>query len=202
VRRLIGVVAVVALMLAAPQLGPRIGATFAYAKAGKLQFVITDLPGLVGPPGQHTPGRGKPRQSHAKPPQPSSAAPNAAAAVRYAMAQLGKPYRWGGNGPTTFDCSGLTYRAWLAAGLGWNDMTAADQYQWAQARGRLVPVHGLRAGDLLFYAFTRDPATIHHVTIYAGGGRMIEAPFSGATIRRVPVRDPELLAAARPGGGR
>jgi cell wall-associated NlpC family hydrolase len=97
----------------------------------------------------------------------------AAAALRYAYAQLGKPYRYGGAGPRSFDCSGLTMRAWQAAGvsLGHN---AAGQYNSTPhvSRSQLQP------GDLVYFGHP-----IHHVGIYIGGGNMIEAPYTGADVR-------------------
>jgi cell wall-associated NlpC family hydrolase len=97
----------------------------------------------------------------------------AAAAVRYAYAQLGKRYRYGAAGAITFDCSGLTMRAWAAAGvsLGHN---AAAQY----ASTHHVARSALQPGDLVYFGHP-----IHHVGIYIGGGRFIEAPYTGADIR-------------------
>ena len=97
----------------------------------------------------------------------------AAAALRYAYAQLGKPYRYGGSGPGSFDCSGLTMRAWQAAGvsLGHN---AAGQY----ASTPHVSRSQLQPGDLVYFGHP-----IHHVGIYIGGGKMIEAPYTGADVR-------------------
>lgn len=97
----------------------------------------------------------------------------AAAALRFAYAQLGKPYRYGGSGPGSFDCSGLTMRAWQAAGvsLGHN---AAGQY----ASTPHVSRSQLQPGDLVYFGHP-----IHHVGIYIGGGKMIEAPYTGADVR-------------------
>jgi len=97
----------------------------------------------------------------------------AAAAVQYAYAQLGKPYRYGASGAATFDCSGLTMRAWAAAGvaLGHN---AAGQY----ASTRHVSRDALQPGDLVYFG-----RPIHHDGIYIGDGKFIEAPYTGATIR-------------------
>jgi cell wall-associated NlpC family hydrolase len=118
-------------------------------------------------------------------------------AVAFAQAQLGKPYVWGGNGPRVFDCSGLAYQAWVHAGLAWPDMTAAEQYAWLARRGAAV-TGKLQPGDLVFYAHDPgDADTIHHVALYAGGGRMIEAPRSGAAVTLAALRDG--YRAARPG---
>jgi peptidoglycan DL-endopeptidase CwlO len=106
-------------------------------------------------------------------PLPAMADGRAAAAVRFAFAQLNKPYHYGAAGNATFDCSGLTMRAWGAAGvsLGHN---AAGQY----ASTRHVAVNALQPGDLVFFG-----RPIHHVGIYIGGGQMIEAPYTGARVR-------------------
>jgi peptidoglycan DL-endopeptidase CwlO len=126
----------------------------------------------------------------------------AARAVAYARGQLGKPYQWGADGPAAFDCSGLAGAAWRAAGLDWPDLTAAGQWHWLHQRGRDVPHHALKPGDLVFYAHhPGDWRSIHHVAIYLGHARMIEAPYPGALIRQVPLRTRGWFAAARPEGG-
>ena len=103
----------------------------------------------------------------------------AAIAVRYALDQLGKPYQWGGNGPSSYDCSGLTAMAYRAAGV-----TIPRVSRWQYGAGTRIPVHGLAAGDLVFYARnTHVPATIDHVGLYLGWGRMVEAAN-----RSVPIR--------------
>jgi cell wall-associated NlpC family hydrolase len=127
----------------------------------------------------------------------------AARAVAYARSQLGKPYVWGEQGPSSFDCSGLTWAAWRHAGLGWDRMTAAGQ--WQALRGHPIGRGALKPGDLVFYA--HDPGdwrSIHHVGLYAGSGRMVGAPYPGALVRQVPLRTRGWFAAAHPsaGGGR
>jgi peptidoglycan DL-endopeptidase CwlO len=124
----------------------------------------------------------------------------AARAVAYAAAQVGKPYAWGAEGPGAFDCSGLVWAAWRHAGLAWPRMTAADQ--WHALRAHPVSRRGLRPGDLVFYADNpADWRSIHHVGLYAGGGRMVEAPFSGALVHSAPVDRAGWFGAARPVGG-
>jgi cell wall-associated NlpC family hydrolase len=121
----------------------------------------------------------------------------AARAVTFALAQRGKPYQWGAEGPDTYDCSGLVWLAWQHAGLDWPRMNAVAQWQWLH--GRQVPASQLRAGDLLFYATNpQDPATIHHVAMATDHARMIEAPAPGIPVRTVTVRHTELFAVIRP----
>jgi cell wall-associated NlpC family hydrolase len=113
------------------------------------------------------------------PPGPAATAAQGMTAADWALAQLGKPYQWGGAGPATFDCSGLAMGAWVAAGIRLLHWTGD---QWVS--GPHVPLDALRVGDLVFYAAnTADPATIHHVGIYIGRGMMIDAPYTGADVR-------------------
>jgi NlpC/P60 family/Putative peptidoglycan binding domain len=133
-----------------------------------------------------------------RPAQAASGSP-AAAAVRYALAQLGKPYRWGAEGPHSFDCSGLVQTAYRTAGI---TLPRVSRQQYGA--GKLVPLTALRPGDLLFYARNvRDRRTIHHVGMYLGAGRMVEAPNPRAPVRIAAARRPGLLArATRPAPGR
>jgi cell wall-associated NlpC family hydrolase len=106
------------------------------------------------------------------------AGPVARAAVRWALAQLGDPYRWGAVGPDAFDCSGLTSSAYGAAGTA---IPRVSRAQWNA--GPHVDVGGLLPGDLVFYADNvRDPATIHHVGMYIGNGLMVHAPHTGSVV--------------------
>lgn len=121
-------------------------------------------------------------------------------AVAWALEQVEKPYVWGGTGPTGFDCSGLTMRAWEAAGVTIPRVTT-DQYQ----AGIRVPLSQLQPGDLLFYDTTDvgapGPAP-SHVTMYVGDGKMVNAPSSGQTVRVEPVDSgfytPRFMGAVRP----
>ena len=107
------------------------------------------------------------------------AGPVARAAVRWALAQLGDPYRWGATGPDSFDCSGLTSSAYAAAGV---SIPRVSRAQWGA--GPHVAVANLLPGDLVFYADNpRDPATIHHVGMYIGNGLMVHAPHTGDVVR-------------------
>ncbi|MFD8493356.1 NlpC/P60 family protein [Amycolatopsis sp. NPDC059657] len=93
----------------------------------------------------------------------------AVVAVRFACAQLGKPYVWGGNGDPGFDCSGLTRAAYAAAGI---DLPRTAQTQY-NAGPRLPTGTSPRLGDLLFFG---TPDRIHHVGISLGGTQMVNAP--------------------------
>lgn len=99
--------------------------------------------------------------------------PGAMNAVNYARAQLGKPYKWGGAGPDSFDCSGLTMMAWRAGGVSLPHSSQA-QYR-ATAR---IPLSSVQPGDLIFYY-----SDLHHVSIYVGGGTVISAPRTGDVVK-------------------
>ncbi|MFF9204651.1 NlpC/P60 family protein [Streptomyces sp. NPDC014986] len=109
-------------------------------------------------------------------------------AVRYAVEQLGKPYQWGAEGPETYDCSGLTSRAWDAAGT---PIPRTSQEQWA--RLDRVPLRELRPGDLVVYF---PEAT--HVALYLGDGMVVQAPRPGARIKVSPIAANPVLGAVRP----
>lgn len=95
-------------------------------------------------------------------------------AVWYAYAHLGAPYIWGATGPSAFDCSGLTFAAYLYAGV------TIPRTSYDQAAG-LRPANGMKPGDLLY--FNGDS----HAAIYVGRGYLIEAPHSGAYVHKVPL---------------
>jgi cell wall-associated NlpC family hydrolase len=114
-------------------------------------------------------------------------------AVTFALRQRGKPYRWGAQGPHAFDCSGLTWAAWRAAGVA-IPRTAAGQL------AGLPRVHGrLRPGDLVIYP-SRGPSR-RHVAMVVGRGRMVEALGRGIPVRSTGIRG-GWLGAVRPGAGR
>jgi peptidoglycan DL-endopeptidase CwlO len=113
---------------------------------------------------------------------------SAGAAVRYAYAQLGKPYVWGGAGPNSFDCSGLTMMAWNAAGVSLPHNAAMQQSDIPA-----VSLSALQPGDLIFFG---SPA--FHVGIYVGGGNMIQAPHTGADVEVTPVSYMTPSGAGRP----
>jgi cell wall-associated NlpC family hydrolase len=117
-----------------------------------------------------------------------------ATAISWAKKQLGKPYQWGGTGPASYDCSGLTQGAYRAAGITL-PRVAADQFN----AGPHPSLADLEPGDLLFWATdVSNPVTIHHVTMYLGGGLMIAAPHTGTDIQIQPVYMTGFAGATRP----
>ena len=114
-------------------------------------------------------------------PRPAPPVPNtssaAAIAVRYALAQVGKPYVYATSGPNTFDCSGLTLASWRAAGR-----TLPHQSAMQARLGHPVSRSELQPGDLVFYY-----SPIHHVAIYIGKGLVVSAPQTGDVVKIVPV---------------
>jgi len=95
------------------------------------------------------------------------------AAVLFAFQQLGKPYIWGGNGPTGYDCSGLALASWQHAASVSFARVANDQFHTA---GGPVPLSALVAGDLVFWGTSQtDWTTVYHTAIYVGGGQIVEA---------------------------
>ncbi|MFI8193208.1 NlpC/P60 family protein [Streptomyces sp. NPDC085946] len=112
-------------------------------------------------------------------------------AVRYAVAQLGKPYEWGAEGPESYDCSGLTSGAWAHAGT---PIPRTSQEQWK--RLTRIPLGELRPGDLVIYF---PEAT--HVAMYLGDGTVVQAPRPGARVKVSPIAANPVLGAVRPDPG-
>ncbi len=98
--------------------------------------------------------------------------------VGLAEAQVGKPYVFGDEGPTAFDCSGLVQYVYGLVGIK-TPRIAADQQAWT------TPTRNPLPGDLVFYG-----APAHHVGIYIGAGKMIDAPHTGALVRVEGVGNP------------
>ena len=95
------------------------------------------------------------------------------AAIKYALAQIGDRYIFGADGLTTWDCSGLTMRAFGAAGVSLPHSSRA-QYKYGKAISRKE----LQPGDLVFFG-----KPISHVAIYLGGNRMLHAPRKGSRVK-------------------
>ena len=112
--------------------------------------------------------------------------------IKRAQSQIGVPYSWGGgtaagpsygidegSGTLGFDCSGLVLYAFAGAGIKLPHYSGS-QYQL----GRQIPSSQMRRGDVIFYG----PGGSQHVALYLGNNQMIEAPYTGATVRIAPVR--------------
>nr|WTA68083.1 NlpC/P60 family protein [Micromonospora sp. NBC_00855] len=126
-----------------------------------------------------------------------AAHPRALAAVRYALAQLGDPYKWSEEGPDQFDCSGLMWAAYRSPGADYFDLPRVSRDQYRATRGRTVPQSALLPGDLLFFASGSSWTTIHHVGMYIGNGKMVQAPTTGDVVKISVVRWTRLYAATR-----
>ncbi|MFF5176723.1 C40 family peptidase [Micromonospora sp. NPDC000316] len=126
-----------------------------------------------------------------------AAHPRALAAVRYALAQLGDPYKWSEEGPDSFDCSGLMWAAYRSRGADYFDLPRVARDQYAATRGRTVSQSALLPGDLLFFASGSSWTTIHHVGMYIGNGKMVQAPTTGDVVKISVVGWTRLYAATR-----
>ncbi len=115
--------------------------------------------------------------------QPAST--STTAAVAFALAQVGKPYRWGappmptptGPVPTSYDCSSLVQSALLAGGIG---LPGRQTTRTLINVGVEVPASDIQAGDIVF-------PDSSHVALAIGGGEMVEAPTPGQVVRRGPL---------------
>ena len=96
-------------------------------------------------------------------------------ALKFALKQIGDVYVWAAAGPTRWDCSGLTMRAFAQAGV---SLPHSSRIQISY--GRSIAYSSLKPGDLLFYG-----KPISHVSIYMGGGRMVQAPRPGKKVEVV-----------------
>lgn len=113
----------------------------------------------------------------------------AAVAVKFALAQVGKSYVYGAVGPNSYDCSGLTMRAWGAAGVGLPHSSRAQQ-----GSGTRVAESELQPGDLVFYY-----SPVSHVAMYIGNGMIVEARNPRADVVVSPLHSMPYVGAVRPG---
>ena len=133
-------------------------------------------------------GGGSASSSPAPTPAPSTSS-RAATAVAFAKRQLGKPYRFGATGPSSYDCSGLTLAAWRAAGV---SLPRTSQQQYAH--GHRVAKSQLRPGDLVFF-YSQSPS---HVGMYVGNGKIIHAPRPGRSVEYIKMSYMPYAGAVRP----
>jgi cell wall-associated NlpC family hydrolase len=124
---------------------------------------------------------------------PAAAVPaasgRAAAAVQFAMAQVGDSYVYGAAGPDAYDCSGLTMMAWAQAGVGLPHSSSAQM-----GSGTPVSTSALQPGDLVFYY-----SPVSHVGIYVGGGMIVHAANPSSGVNMAPVGSMPIAGAVRPG---
>jgi cell wall-associated NlpC family hydrolase len=115
---------------------------------------------------------------------PPGTPPAVHTAISYAIAQLGKPYIWGGTGPAGYDCSGLVMMAYRAAGI---DLPRTT-FQQVNVGTPVYSLSQLQPGDLLFTAGSDGSATDPgHVSMYIGSGLVIQAPETGKPIMITPL---------------
>lgn len=121
--------------------------------------------------------------------EPISGSSKGVKALAFAKAQLGEPYVRNAAGPNSWDCSGLTMKAWGSVGVSLPH-SSGQQY----SRGRSVAKSDLQLGDLVFFY-----SGISHVGIYAGGGRVIHAPHPGKSVEYIKMSYMPYAGARRPG---
>ena len=96
-------------------------------------------------------------------------------ALKFALKQIGDIYVWAAAGPTRWDCSGLTMRAFQTAGV---SLPHSSRVQIKY--GKSIAYANVKPGDLLFFG-----KPISHVSIYMGGGKMVQAPRPGKKVEVV-----------------
>lgn len=115
--------------------------------------------------------------------------PAAQIAVNTALAQVGKPYAWGGGGPNSFDCSGLIQYAYAAAGI---NLPHSSRMQ--SQIGLPIGLWDMQPGDLLFFY-----SPVGHVGMYVGNGMMVQSSTYGQPVSVVWAGSvPGYVGSARP----
>ncbi|MEU1351585.1 NlpC/P60 family protein [Streptomyces sp. NPDC005786] len=109
-------------------------------------------------------------------------------AVAFATDRIGLPYEWGAVGPKSYDCSGLTSRAWASAG---RPIPRTSQEQWRQLPH--IAIKDMRPGDLIIYH-----ADASHVGMYVGDGAIVHAPRPGRNVTLAGAGSMEILGVVRP----
>lgn len=106
--------------------------------------------------------------------------------VEFARQQIGEPYVWGAEGPDSWDCSGLVYGAYKAAGLDVSRTTAANLGR----QGQPVSAAAAVPGDVVYYD---RPGATDHVGIYIGNGQMVNAPQAGQPVSVAAIGSPTSI---------
>jgi hypothetical protein len=102
---------------------------------------------------------------------------------------IGDPYKMGGAGPNAFDCSGLVKYALEKVGMVNVPRTSEAQWAWVKANHTEINKGQLKPGDLVFSQWPGDNASPGHVQVYIGGGKVIQAPHSGAKVSIASLSD-------------
>lgn len=116
------------------------------------------------------------------PREPNEAPALGSLAARNALAMQGKPYRYGGNNPQGFDCSGLVQYSYAKAGV---KLPRSTEALWKASRS--ITLRDARPGDLLF--FTQLGKRSSHVALYIGDSRFVHAPSTGKTVYVADLND-------------
>lgn len=128
--------------------------------------------------------------------------PKASRAVRFARAQIGWPYVWGGESHAEggFDCSGLCFAAYLSAG---QRLPRTSSEQWRHNFKRVSWGHWA-PGDLVFSNWPGESPSPGHVVMYAGDGQCVAAPHTGSHVQLQPVEEfrTHYIGSCRPAPGR
>lgn len=153
-----------------------------------LSTLLLSLGACAGTPEARVPAISRPRPlpppTTVQPaPAPRRAETPGIKALGVARGLLGTPYRYGGNNPTGFDCSGLVQYSFGQAGLSL-PRRSSDQFRASQ----LIPPAQISPGDLVFFRISRQK--VSHVGIYAGQGRFIHAPSSGKGVSYANLSEP------------
>ncbi|MDG4763261.1 C40 family peptidase [Solwaraspora sp. WMMD406] len=127
----------------------------------------------------------------------TTAHPRAVAALQFALRQLGKPYLWGAEGPSRYDCSGLMWAAYRSPGADYFSLPRVAKDQYYATRGNTVTRSALLPGDLIFFASGSSWTSIHHVGMYVGDGKMVHAPTTGDVVKVSTVWWSRFYAATR-----
>jgi cell wall-associated NlpC family hydrolase len=107
--------------------------------------------------------------------------------VKFALAQQGEPYVFGGSGPNSWDCSGLTMMAYAQIGV---SLPHSVRQQWAMVKH--VSRADMQIGDLVFFY------GLDHVGIYIGNGQVVHAPTEGQSVKVEAISDMPYYGTGRP----
>lgn len=160
-------------------------------KVNKMSITSLIVPGMrvTLPAGSTQPSTGGTSQPAAQQP----AATGVRAVVDYALAQVGKPYRFFAKGPDAFDCSGLTLAAYRQIGI---DLVHYSAWQARQGTGVDFLNESIRPGDLVFQA-RRGSETINHVGMAITSTTWIQAVGTGQTVRVGPMPAKSSITSVR-----